>query len=60
MDPARATHASRVEAGGVGILDSLDGAGADEDEFHVLAQRRAAGRVQVPTAQPKKKKVVMM
>lgn len=40
MDPRRVTHASQVEAGGVGILESVDGAGADEDEFHLLTQRR--------------------
>ncbi|WFD26874.1 hypothetical protein MNAN1_001863 [Malassezia nana] len=40
MDPRRHVHASSVEAGGVGILADAQGAGADDDEFHLLAQRR--------------------
>ena len=39
-DPRRVTHASTVEAGGVGILDDASHAGADDDEFHLLAQQR--------------------
>lgn len=40
MDPRRTIHASGIEAGGVGILADSEGAGADEDEFHLLAQRK--------------------
>ena len=39
-DPRRITHASHVEAGGVGLLDNVSSGGADEDEFHVVAQHR--------------------
>lgn len=61
LDPRRTTHASSVEAGGVGTVGDMAGAGADEDEFHILAQYqrdRAVQNKSQPPARSAQKKVV--
>lgn len=63
MNSERSAHAGSVEAGGVGVLAAPeDGAaiGADEDEFHLLAQRRAGANAPnkpAPARKPAKKVV---
>ncbi|WFC97730.1 hypothetical protein MYAM1_000449 [Malassezia yamatoensis] len=63
LDPRRTSAAHSVQAGGVGILDSLDqGGGADDDEFHQVARHRAHNRANGSLSQPRKpaKKVVSL
>lgn len=54
LDPRRMSHAATVEAGGVGIVGDTRGAGADEDEFHLLAQQRAKANTCIPPKPVKK------
>ena len=61
LDPRRTSAAHSVEAGGVGMVSTDDiPVGADDDEFHLLARKRAQTQPKSGPAQSRKpaKKVV--
>lgn len=55
LDPRRTSAAHSVEAGGVGMTDGGgDTVGADDDEFHLLAQQRAQIQRKNASSRPSK------